>query len=394
MKTRSFILIAIMFISFGCDGEEETTPLVKKENKSNEDKPLATLPEIRKTRLMKGVNLSHWFAQQKNNDLTKEYINGRFSEADFNFIKDGGFTYVRLSVDERILLIEPNILNQEYLTELDGFIQKFLDLGVAVLFDFHPNNDFKDKVHTSSAYATGIKQFWGKLAKHLNKFDPNFLFLEVMNEPMAVNAEDWNLVQKDWVTEIRKNAPQHTIVVDGNLRITENDWDDVAALLSIEPFADKNIVYNFHTYQPFAFTHQGATWGWEVSQHTVGLKYPMDKDNATSLKNKHKDKIEVGWAMDDYIKQGWNKERIKTLLKPAADWANTNGLFVTVNEFGSYYTSNSNGKEAYIKDIREAMDELSIGWAVWDYDEGFGVAVSDDNGAIKFENGMKQALGL
>ncbi|NJN27252.1 MAG: glycoside hydrolase family 5 protein [Cyclobacteriaceae bacterium] len=393
-------MLLVVFCSLclltSCDKSSDVSPTEEEEEEEEiveQVKPLAQLPEIRKTRLSKGLNLAHWFAQQENGDLSKNYIQSRFQDNDFEFIKNSGFTYVRLSVDERILFIDPNLLKTEYLQVLDGYIQKFIDAEIAVLFDFHPTESFKENVHATAATASNVKIFWGKLAAHLSKFDADYLYLEVMNEPSAVLAKDWNDVQKLWVAEIRKNAPAHTIVVDGNLRITKDNWDGIAALTSIEPFADKNIVYNLHLYEPFAFTHQGATWGWEVAQYTTGLEYPMNEANCLEIKSKHSSKIEVGWAMDDYIKQAWNKDRLKAYIQPIADWSAKHNVYITVNEFGAYYYAENEGKLAYLRDMREIMEEKKLGWAVWEYDAGFSI-VEKAGGTISFKSGMKSALGL
>ena len=403
-KIKINLLLVLLFLggstlvisSCSSDSSQDTPPKVDGGGTvviDDPTKPLDALPTERKVRLKKGINLAHWFSQQENNDLGTSYIDSRFVQADFDFLKISGFTYVRFPVDERILLTEPNTLNTVYLEKMDAFIQKIIAMKVGVLFDFHPTQGFKDKVHANPAYADNIKLFWGKLAKHLSKFDPNYLFFEVMNEPSAETAEQWNKVQETWVTTIRANAPKHTIVVDGNLRITKDDWNDVTAVMSIVPLKDKNIVYNLHYYQPFAFTHQGATWGWEVAKYTEGLLYPMNKTNCINIKNKYSSIAAVGWAMDDYIVQNWNKQTLSTKIKPVADWATSKNICVIVNEFGAYYTAQNNGKTQYLKDMREALEANGIGWCVWEYDKGFGI-VTKTGSTISFNAGVKDALGF
>jgi len=389
---KSLVTLFILVLGLLACGNETNNP-IEPEDPKDPDETLDYLPEVRKQRLSKGLNLAHWFAQQKNNTLTSSYITMRFKDADFDFIKDAGFTFVRISIDERIAYSSPNSVNTKYLDLLDSYIQGFIDDGIGVLVDLHPTDSFKSKVISDSEFANNIRLFWGKFAKHLSKFDPDYVFFEVMNEPMANQAKTWNEIQEKWVPEIRANAPKHTIVVDGNLRITTDNWDDVAALMSINPFEDKNIVYNLHIYDPFEFTHQGATWGWSTAQYLSGLKYPMDEANCLDIKNKHSDKQDVGWAMDNYIKQDWDKDRIKEVLLPLQSWAKEHDIFITVNEFGAYYPSIGNGKAQYIKDIRELFEELDLGWAIWEYDEGYGI-ISKNNGVINFSEGIEDALGL
>lgn len=389
----SFLLSSCIY---SCSKDSEAAEDTNKEtpkDEENDNTQLDNLPETRKKRLSKGLNLAHWFAQQKEDDYSQEYINNRFTENDFSFIKSSGFTYVRLSINEKIIYIDPYLVNAENAALLDKYIQKFIDNGIGVLVDFHPNDDFKEQIYNSETFANNIMIFWGKFAKHLSKFDPEYVFLEVLNEPSTENATEWNEIQKKWVETIRKNAPKHTIVVDGNLRLTKDNWDDIAAVMSIELFADKNIAYNFHYYQPFEFTHQGATWGWEVAQYTDGLKYPMNEQNCNDIINKNPNNTQVKWAMENYISTNWSKETFKEKMKVIADWSKEHNIFVTTNEIGAYYSAKENGKNQYIKDLREVLEEYGIGWAIWEYDDGFSI-VTKDNGNISFDPGIKEALGF
>src|SRR5204863_3235450 len=91
--------------------------------------------------------------------------------------------------------------------------------------------------------------------------DPERLFLEIINEPMVEDAYRWMGIQARVAAAIRDGAPRHTIIAAGPR------WSSVDELLRIEPLADRNVIYNFHLYDPHTFTHQGATWGAEYSLH-------------------------------------------------------------------------------------------------------------------------------
>ena len=67
-------------------------------------------------------------------------------------------------------------------------------------------------------------------------------------------AELWNALATETIAAIRKLASNKNIVIGGTL------WNSVHTVSHIKVLLDENIVYNFHFYEPFLFTHQGAAW--------------------------------------------------------------------------------------------------------------------------------------
>jgi endoglucanase len=39
-------------------------------------------------------------------------------------------------------------------------------------------------------------------------------------------------------------------------------------------FPDDNLIWTFHSYEPFLLTHQGATWAGDFIPYVTGLPYP------------------------------------------------------------------------------------------------------------------------
>jgi hypothetical protein len=64
------------------------------------------------------------------------------------------------------------------------------------------------------------------------------------------------------------------------------------------------------------------------------------------------------------------------------------------NEFGAYRdTADPASRARWIKDVRSALEENHIGWAMWDYRGNFGV-VHRDASTITPDPGILKALGL
>ena len=68
----------------------------------------------------------------------------------------------------------------------------------------------------------------------------------------------------------RASATRLTIVLTGAC------YSGAEALAKIDPMAipDDNIIWTFHSYDPFLLTHQGATWTGDFIQYVTGLPFP------------------------------------------------------------------------------------------------------------------------
>jgi hypothetical protein len=63
-------------------------------------------------------------------------------------------------------------------------------------------------------------------------------------------------------------------------------------------------------------------------------------------------------------------------IASAAAWARRRGVALTCNEFGVYRAyAPADARLRWIADVRAALERHRIGWAMWDYAGGFGVAV-------------------
>ncbi len=70
----------------------------------------------------------------------------------------------------------------------------------------------------------------------------------------------------------RKAMPKHTLILSGGC------WSSAYGLAKIDPgsIADDNVIWAFHTYEPYVLTHQGADWTGDSMSYVEGLPYPPD----------------------------------------------------------------------------------------------------------------------
>jgi endoglucanase len=347
-------------------------------------------PQVSASRLAKlrrGINLSHWFAQAS--DYSKAHLESHTTAADLALIKSLGFDHVRFTVEPAPLFSweDPTKLKIEYLKYLDTALDLILARGLAVIVDVHPSDAFKVRLNSSDRQIEAFGRFWRALAEHLSTRDPESVFLEVINEPMVEDGYRWFGIQGKLISSIRAGAPRHTIIASGHR------WSGLAELLFMQPYADRNIVYNFHYYEPFAFTHQGATWAGPNLPFFKNVPYPSSPEAVRALL----DTIQDDPARYNLLRYGedrWNAARIDHEISLAAAWAAKYQVPVTCNEFGTFRNfAPPADRAAWIADMRTALEKHGIGWTMWDYAGGFGV-VTKTSGQATPDASIVRALGL
>lgn len=351
------------------------------------------VPATRIQRLAKGINLAHWFAQGK---PTVDYIQNRgLDSIDFKLLRTAGFTYVRLSFDPELIFNadNPSLLNPELLVLLEKAVDNLIAADLAVVLDFHPATYYKNRLMHSELFAEKALESWYTLSDFFNTRSPEMLFFEVLNEPAFENPQDWYRLQMRFVSAIRSGVPVHTIIISANMCVSHDDWNGVKALTLMPILQDHNIIYNFHFYEPYFFTHQGASWGWEMLQCLKYLPYPSSLEAVKAALKEPQEKI-VTDIIRYYGYERWNLDKLKARLQPAADWARANQVPVTCNEFGAYKPNvRVEDRMRYLHDMRTALESFQIGWGMWDYDAGFALVEKVDNQKIITKE-MKIALNL
>jgi hypothetical protein len=338
--------------------------------------------------LRRGVNLSHWFSQAP--DYSKKHLETHTTADDIALIKAMGFDHVRFPIEPAPLMSQssdPLILNTTYLQYVDTALDMILSSGLAVIIDIHPSDDFKLKLNRDDRNVESFGKFWRAFASHLSKRNPEFVFLEVINEPMVEDGYRWAGIQGKLIASIRAGAPNHTIIASGHR------WSGLYEMLFLEPYSDPNVIYNFHYYEPFAFTHQGATWAGPNVPFYKNVPYPSSPEVVKLLLDTIQDEP-AKYNLLRYGEDNWNGKRIERELGFAAAWAARHRVYLTCNEFGAFRKfARATDRLNWLQDMRMALEKHGIGWTMWDYAGGFAL-VNKSNGHAEKDPELLKALGL
>ena len=346
------------------------------------------LVRTRFSHLRHGINLSHWFAQSPGDNYSKEHLQTHTTVEDIVLIKTMGFDHVRFTIEPVPLMTpgDPGKLKSDYLQYFDSAMDMLLGQGLAVIVDIHPSDEFKVRLK-DERQVENFAKFWRALSEHLSKRDPEKVFLETINEPMVEDPYRWYGIQAKLIAAMRAGAPNHTIIASGHR------WSGLWEMLALEPYGDRNIIYNFHYYDPFSFTHQGASWAGPNLQFYRNVPYPSSPESVAKILDQVTDEP-AKFNLLRYGEDRWNAERIDHEIAMAAAWAARRGVLVTCNEFGAYRRFVDGVDRArWIVDMRAALEKHGIGWTMWDYAGGFAV-VNKVNGHATPDADIVKALGL
>lgn len=354
----------------------------------------AQVSDERFEKLARGISLMGWFWY---GPPDREGLDARFTDEELEQLADIGFTYVRLPITLEFLLDtnSDDLLNKTNADYLLGAIQRLNDLGLAVTVDIHSTSIAdSDAVNYSGAledpaFVEVFIKFWGTFAAYLSDTNPEMVFIEPMNEPVFYdNPSLWTPIQERLVTTIREQMPEHTIIV------TAARWSSSSLLMEMEPLDDPNLVYNFHWYAPFVFTHQGASWSSDFLLNLRDIPYP----SSVEIIAPYLEQIPAGEAHDQvrwYGEENWNAETIRAEIDVIAAWAAEHDVRLICDEFGAYgETTPPESRVQWTYDVRTAFEANNIGWSMWEYDYGFGLVTRDAAGNPVLDVDLAEALGL
>lgn len=341
-----------------------------------------------------GINLSwlenYWNGTAENN--YQDYLTPLFPPE--GGIKGGlalmhqlGFKTVRLPVSfDHWASHQPpyQIVKTKYFAAIDSILQwaKLYDLNV-IIDDHHGSLDNKDSV---MKMLPRLKAIWQQVATRYKNTDPNKVFFELYNEPHNMSDEQWKTCTLQLIKTVRNIAPKHTIITGGE------SWNSISGLQKLGKLPDDNIIYTFHFYDPFLFTHQGATWAGADATSNTGIPFPYNASAMPALNPKSKGTY--GEHNYENYKNEGTVASLKRKLEAAKAFSEKYHVPIFCGEWGSYKKySDPASRCRYTATIKGLLDELDIPFAYWEWNQSF----SFFNGQPSLQNisdCMKKAWGF
>jgi endoglucanase len=305
----------------------------------------------------------------------------RYSEKDLDAMKAEGFDHVRLPIRWNAYCgPAPEFkIEQGLFEKVDFLVTNSLLRGLSILINIH---HFDELTTDPQANAGKFHVLWKQIAEHYAAY-PDRLAFELLNEPKdAATTEVMNTIYAEAIRVIRQSNPKRTIFVGPG---RWNSLDEVEKLKL--PENDRNLIVTVHSYEPFLFTHQGASWT-APSTATTGIVYPGPPAKPVTPSEGARDK---GWFERYNLlpreKNPSGPIAFRARMEKVARWAAENNRPIHLGEFGAFEKAERESRARYYSDMRRTAEELGFGWAVWDWKAGFKYWSGD-----KPVDGMREAL--
>ncbi|HUF04913.1 MAG TPA: glycoside hydrolase family 5 protein [Aridibacter sp.] len=280
-------------------------------------------------------------------------------------IRRAGFTTVRLPVNfSAWASMEPpyDWESEDLPRHADQLVEWALEAGLTVIIDHHhPELDESFPVAVSTVRMVAL---WTRIAERYRDRDPERVIFELRNEPKNIESEVWRAQAEALIKVVRKVAPEHTLIVG------YHDWNSRDAMIASRPFDDSNLIYTFHYYHPFMFTHKGATWVAPGISDLRNIPFPGEPGTKLAAPEKAKGT----WVEQQLRSYGEdaNAAVIDSHMKEARAWADKHKVPIFLGEFGSLSTfSNYEDRCRHAEAVYAAIGKYRIPSAWWEWFAGF-----------------------
>ncbi|WP_205500863.1 cellulase family glycosylhydrolase [Rufibacter psychrotolerans] len=335
------------------------------------------------TPFKKGINLTNWF--QANSAREIEFT--RYTKQDFAQIKSLGCDVIRLPLNLHAMTkgAPDHTLEPLFLSFLDEAVDWAEELGLHLILD---NHSFDPSASTQPQVEAVLEKVWTQLAqRYLNRSEK--LYFEILNEPHGIADAQWGAIQGRIIQAIRRHNTKHTLIVGAT------NFNSYHNLAQLPVYPDPKLIYTFHFYDPFLFTHQGASWVQPSLVSLANMPFPHRALDMPPLPSSLRGSWMEG-AYNSYAQDG-TVAKVKQLIDIAAQFRDSRQVPVFCGEFGVLMNNSRPADRVFwYGEVRRYLEEKKIGWTTWDYHHGFGLF--NQGGTDLFQHDLNvpllQALGF
>jgi endoglucanase len=281
----------------------------------------------------------------------------RIEAADFARIRAAGFATVRIPVrwSNKTGGAPGHAIDPAWLARVTEVVDQALAADLNVILNDHNFEDLHDHPEANRDKLVAI---WRQVAAHFADRPPARLWFEIENEPHdALTNANLLATLAPALAAIRMTNPDRPVVIGGG------NWSGIDSLATLELPDDPNVHPTFHYYDPFDFTHQGATWAGQVPKAgTRNYGTPADA------------------------------ERLAADVAKLEAYVARTGRTPFMGETGAYDGGTSLAERTqYHSAVREAFAPSGIGMCAWAYTNTFPFW---DRQKGQWLPGLREAFGL
>ena len=323
-----------------------------------------------------------------------EHFDSYITEKDIANIKSMGFDHVRLGFDQIVLEESPGKYRERTFRKVDDFIGWCEQHGLNMVLNLHKavGNycDIQEKVELldDKGLQDRFVALWLEFERRYH--DKPGLAFELLNEVRNVDPEKWNRLADRTLKAIREQNPNRWVVIGSTC------WNSPGTLDKLKIWDDDKVVYTFHMYAPFEFTHQRGVLQAGPLYYNRTLEYPT-KD-VERYRGYHRLHGNAGGGYGPEVKE-INKQILRNNMHGAHMFTKNHPDKILWNgEFGTIRHAPPASRVAYMHDVVVTCKEWGIPWCVWNYlstpnDGNRFSLVDDDTRKILSPELLKACLG-
>ena len=286
-----------------------------------------------------------------------EYI----TEKDIEYIASLGMDHVRLGFDQIVVEKAPYEYRDEIFDILDAFVSWCRKYSLNIVFNLHKAiGNYCDVRETvglldSDELQNRFISLWIEFEKRFC-YDENIAF-ELLNEVLDVDPEKWNMLAERTVNKLRTLNKTRKIIIGSAC------WNSPSKLKYLKIFDDENVIYTFHTYEPFEFTHQQGVLQERQIYYNRKMPYPGDIE-------RYRDYGRVACGQNNAYPglELMDIEFLRSALAPAVEFIKANpDKILWCSEFGTIRHAKIDWRENWMRDMITLLKEYGIPYCVWNY---------------------------
>ena len=326
--------------------------------------------------LCRGMGIGGWLTNYKRFNVLPEewrmpitvgdmeHFRTYITEADVENIASMGLDHIRLGFDQVVVeeYDRPGAWREEIFAILGEFVGWCEKHGLRVVLNLHKaiGNycDIKEEVSLldSEELQQRFVQLWIEF-EHRFAHCPAVMF-ELLNEVRDEPAEKWNRLAERTVQAIRAINGERWIIVGGT------HWNSPDELWRMKLYEDEHILYTFHTYAPFEFTHQQGVLQKEPLYYNRRMPYPSE--DIERYREYHRLVKNDPHAYPDLERM--DAEFIRESLAGAKRFTEEHpDKILWCGEFGTIRHADISWRENWMRDVIDFLNENDIPYCVWNY---------------------------
>jgi endoglucanase len=295
----------------------------------------ATAEEIN-NRLGRGINMGNSFEAP-----TETAWSNPWKPEYFKIMAEQGFSHVRIpirwSTPERTMEEAPYTIYPAFMERIQQVVDTALKYKLHPIINMHHHEDLLQDL---DGQRDRFLSQWHQISEHFKDY-PDSLLFEIFNEPHgSIDPPKWNILFREALDTIRPTNPKRTVLIG------TNPWGGLGGVPNLDWPDDEYLILTVHYYNPFTFTHQGASWVEGNSNEWLGTEWHDTEVDRETIINEFA-----------YTKQ----------------FAQEHGVPVNVGEFGAYSTADIDSRARWTTFLARWFEQQGFSWTYWEFSAGFGI---------------------